>query len=101
DAAQGGRLFAAQCATCHGAAADGNGPAARTLNPRPPALLAPGLTPVMAFRKVSVGVTGTAMPAFGSQLSAADRWNIVAYLATMHARASDVPQGEGLYARDC
>ena len=105
DTAEGGRLFAQQCAQCHGPTGEGNGPQARTLNPKPPALaqegVMAGVTPEMAFRKISVGVTGTAMPSFGAQLTASQRWNVVAYITTLRANARDVAQGEGLYVRDC
>ena len=35
DSYAGGRLYAVDCAACHGASGDGNGPMAQTLNPRP------------------------------------------------------------------
>ena len=55
----------------------------------------------MMFRKISVGVTGTAMPAFAPQLTAEQRWNIVAYIASLHASPQQVAEGEGLYAQGC
>jgi high-affinity iron transporter len=105
DVAAGERLYQAQCSTCHGPRGLGDGPSAAALNPKPPALASDSVmrdvTPAMIFRKVSVGVTGTAMPAFGSKLSADDRWNIVMYLATLRSTPSQVAEGEGLYAQGC
>ena len=105
DTAEGARLFLQQCATCHGQTGRGDGPAARTLNPKPPALadasVMGGVSPEMAFRKISVGVTGTAMPAFGSQLSESQRWNLVAYVTGLRWKPRDAAQGEGLFLRDC
>jgi mono/diheme cytochrome c family protein len=40
DAAQGAALFAANCAACHGAAAEGNGPMAEVLEVQPADLTA-------------------------------------------------------------
>ena len=105
DVAAGQRLYRAQCVSCHGEGGMGDGPAAAAINPKPPALASDSVmrdvTPAMMFRKISVGVTGTAMPAFGSTLSADDRWNIVMYLSTLRSAPSQVAEGEGLYAQNC
>ena len=105
DLAAGHRLYQAQCASCHGTRGMGDGPSAATINPKPPALASDSVmrdvTPAMMFRKISVGVTATAMPAFGSTLSADQRWNIVMYLTTLRSTPSQVAQGEGLYAQSC
>jgi high-affinity iron transporter len=105
DVAAGERAYQAQCSMCHGPRGMGDGPAAATLNPKPPALASDSVmhdvTPAMMFRKISVGVTGTAMPAFGSKLSADDRWNIVMYLNSLRSTPSEVAEGEGLYAQTC
>ena len=105
DVAAGRRLYEAQCTSCHGPRGMGDGPAAAAINPKPPALgsdsVMRDVTPAMMFRKISVGVTGTAMPAFGSKLSADDRWDIVMYLATLRSTPTQVAEGEGLYAQNC
>ena len=105
DVAAGQRLYGAQCASCHGPRGLGDGPSAAAIIPKPPALASDSVmrdvTPAMMFRKVSVGVTGTAMPAFGSSLSADDRWNIVMYLVTLRSSPRQVAEGEGLYAQNC
>lgn len=105
DLAAGERLYQAQCSTCHGPRGMGDGPSAAALNPKPPALASDSVmrdvTPAMMFRKIAVGVTGTAMPAFGSKLSPDDRWNIVMYLTMLRSTPSQVAAGEGLYAQSC
>jgi high-affinity iron transporter len=105
DIRDGGRLFAASCASCHGALGEGDGPAGAALNPRPPAIgngkAMAAESPAMAFRKISIGVTGTAMPAFASRLSATQRWNVVAYLISLRGRQSAAAEGEGLYVQSC
>jgi high-affinity iron transporter len=105
DIADGQRIFAASCASCHGADGAGNGPAAASLNPRPPSIgsgdAMDAESPAMAFRKISIGVTGTAMPAFASQLSPTQRWNVVAYLVSLRERDRGVADGEGTYVQSC
>jgi high-affinity iron transporter len=105
DIAAGERLYRSTCASCHGPRGLGDGPAAATLNPKPPAIGAMSaistVAPAMAFRKVSVGVAGTAMPAFASTLAADDRWNIVMYLGSLRSTPQQIADGEGLYMQGC
>ena len=78
----GEQIYRTNCVSCHGAAGLGDGPAAASLNPKPPAIgdaaFVHDVTPAMMFRKISIGVTGTAMPAFSS-LTPEQRWNVVMY----------------------
>jgi mono/diheme cytochrome c family protein len=105
DLADGEKLYQASCASCHGPRGLGDGPAAANLTPKPPAIgtyaVMGAVTPAMTFRKVSVGVVGTAMPAFASTLTAEQRWNIVAYLGTLRTTPQQVAEGEGLYTQSC
>ena len=105
NADSGRRVYAANCASCHGARGLGDGPAAAALKPRPPALASAELmrstTPELMFRKITIGVTGTAMPPFGDKLSAEDRWNVVAYLTELRQKTADATLGEGLYVQTC
>jgi high-affinity iron transporter len=80
----GARVYAARCAQCHGEGGRGNGPAAAGLHP-PPADLTHGpgvvpVTPLDSYRRLTYGVPGTAMPAFGSVLSPEERWDAIAYV---------------------
>src|SRR4051794_36193111 len=63
--ADGEHVYKTSCASCHGVSGLGDGPAAASLNPKPPAIGDAGfvhdVTPAMMFRKISIGVTGTAM----------------------------------------
>ena len=105
DVAEGEKLFKTSCASCHGTLGMGDGPAGVNLSPRPPAVGSAtemrASSPAMMFRKISVGVTGTAMPSFGSQLTADQRWNIVAYLGALQHPSQQVAEGEGLYVQGC
>lgn len=86
--ARGAATFAAHCAPCHGPVGRGDGPLAAALDPRPADLVlhAPQHTDGELFYFVSRGVPGTAMPAWRNALSAAARWELVAYLRRLHAR---------------
>ncbi len=105
DVSEGKRLYQANCVTCHGALGMGDGPGAAALSPRPTAIGSAAamatVTPAMSFRKIAVGVTGTAMPPFAATLTADQRWNVLAYVNTLRATDSAVADGEGLYAQNC
>jgi high-affinity iron transporter len=105
DPDSGARLYAANCASCHGALGMGDGPMAKGMNPAPPDIgnfdFSRTVAPAMMFQKMSVGVAGTAMPGFAEKLSAIERWNIVAYLTQLRHRSVDGAHGEGLYGQSC
>jgi high-affinity iron transporter len=97
DTAEGHRLFTANCASCHGAAALSDGPLAHGLSTEVPQIgnpsATPALTPGLAYDVVSVGVRGTAMAPFGSTLSAQQRWNIINYVYTLRGQPMTLPSG--------
>jgi high-affinity iron transporter len=104
DVAAGGALYEQNCATCHGAAGRGDGPAAKGLSTVPPAIgtaaAMHGVSPALMYRIVSVGVRGTAMPAWTS-MTPSQRWNVVAYVTSLRATPAQVHAGEGLYFQRC
>jgi putative copper export protein/mono/diheme cytochrome c family protein len=80
---KGARLYAENCALCHGVDGGGDGPAAAALPIPPTDLLAPHLfahTPGDLFWWVSHGEGGGAMPGFAGRLSAANRWDVINFL---------------------
>src|SRR5437868_5371691 len=97
--ARGKELYAQQCASCHGDLGRGDGPASRALTPRPADLSAhvelAGASPLDFSRRLSIGVTGTSMPAFESRFTSADRWSLALYASTLRlpAPAGDAPTG--------
>src|SRR4051812_14843199 len=105
DLADGTRLYAANCASCHGPRGMGDGRAGAALNPKPTAIgsgkAMHDVAPAMMFRKVSVGVAGTAMPAFAPALTAEQRWNIVMYLSSLRSGPEELAEGEGLFTQNC
>jgi high-affinity iron transporter len=95
--ALGSKLYGRTCATCHGATGQGDGPAAAGLDPPPadftdaPAL--GGTSPLDFFRKISVGVAGTAMAGYEQTLSVEQRWALALYVSGL--RFTDSSRGEG------
>lgn len=85
---RGTEIYRAQCASCHGSTGAGDGPLAATLDPKPADLTD---TAAMAnqslldlYRRITIGVVGTAMPSFEAGLSADDRWSVALYASTLH-----------------
>lgn len=95
--ARGAELYQAQCAQCHGSLGRGDGPAAAGLDPVPANLTdAAGLatqSPLDFYRRITIGVVGTAMPSYEATLSAEDRWAVASYasLLRLPAAQGDVP----------
>src|SRR5213078_2361811 len=81
---QGEGLYAAQCASCHGASGGGDGPLAKSLSVRPPALsdlAALGrFTDQELTRLILQGRPGTPMPGFGPSLDSGQAASLVAFL---------------------
>lgn len=85
---RGAVVFRERCAECHGETGRGDGPKASRLKGPPPANLTDpatmGGTPLLEiFRRIAIGVPGTAMPEFADDLSAEDRWAVAAYVNAM------------------
>lgn len=91
--AQGASVYQMQCARCHGALGRGDGPDGTGLNPAPAnladAALLADASPLDFYRRVTVGVAGTAMPAYEQALSPADRWAVALYSSTLRLPAAD------------
>ena len=89
----GQKLFAVQCAACHGTRADGQSSLATELvdlaeEPCPPTdltseALKAGAEPVDIFRVLLTGMDGTPMPSFRDGLSDEERWDLVAFLRSV------------------
>jgi mono/diheme cytochrome c family protein len=83
---KGKKIFATNCATCHGEKGEGNGPAGAYLTPKPANFAAGkfkyGGEAEQLFKTVSTGVDGTAMIAY-THLSEEDRWSVVHFIKTL------------------
>ena len=103
--ARGSAVFQQECAQCHGRAGLGDGPAGHGLKPLPANLADPvamgTVSPLDVYRKVTIGVAGTAMPRFDGRLSSNDRWAVAAYVSTLRSNPRTVHEGEGIYALQC
>lgn len=85
--ARGASIYQGQCARCHGGLGRGDGADGRGLDPVPanladPAALADA-SPLDFYRRVTLGVAGTAMPSYETALSAEDRWAVALYASTL------------------
>jgi cbb3-type cytochrome oxidase subunit 1/cbb3-type cytochrome oxidase cytochrome c subunit/cytochrome c553 len=77
-------LFAKNCATCHGAGGEGNGQSASTLAPAPTRFTLVRPSPRRAEHALAEGVPGTAMPAWKSKLSEAERGLLARFARTLY-----------------
>lgn len=83
--AAGSKLFARYCTSCHGEKGDGQGPLAADIEgPKPVAFTDASFmvneTPEEFSQVLTLGVPGTAMPAWDEVLTAQERWDMVAFL---------------------
>ncbi|HSB53039.1 MAG TPA: FTR1 family protein [Gemmatimonadales bacterium] len=90
--AAGAQVYRTQCATCHGPAGRGDGPSAVGLTPTPADLTdfrkLSATTPLDFYRRVTIGVAGTAMPAYESRLTPEERWAVASYSSTLRLPAA-------------
>jgi len=100
---RGAALYAANCASCHGALGDGKGPAAARLDPPPidfTNLARARLRSTFAlYQVIGQGLDGTAMPGFTS-LSATERWDLAFYVGRFAYPAARIGEGERTWATD-
>lgn len=83
DANRGGQLYAHNCASCHGARGEADGPGAKELSPRPADLSGHEYTVNRLSFVLWNGVAGTAMPAW-RDLSAQDRADLAQTVRSLH-----------------
>jgi cbb3-type cytochrome c oxidase subunit III len=94
--AAGKKLFASNCASCHGETAQGDGKAGATLNPKPANLADAtwihGSSDGEIFSVIRDGVKDTGMKAFGSRMTAHQMWDVVNYLRSIGTDTSSTPR---------
>ena len=95
----GEKLYAENCAQCHGATGKGDGPGIASMNPKspPPANFTDpermaGLSPFKAFNTASFGVEGTAMASFAA-FSEEQRWQVAFYVMSLRFTPEEVARG--------
>lgn len=103
DLARGARLYATQCASCHGDTGRGDGPLAARLDPKPIAFTDAGRArerSLMAlFQVVSHGVEGTSMASFGA-LPEDDLWALAFHISTLSNDDAMRSRGQQLWTKD-
>jgi high-affinity iron transporter len=92
---RGAQIYHESCASCHGNLGRGDGPAGAGLDPKPADLADAAelrdASPLDFYHRVTIGVVGTAMPAFETPLSTDDRWAVAAYATLLRLPP---PKGE-------
>jgi high-affinity iron transporter len=98
----GKKVFAENCAQCHGETGRGDGPGRASMNPKEPppanftdANLLESLSPFKAFNVISFGVEGTAMPNF-SALGEDERWQAAFYILSLRFTDQEAAEGAAL-----
>ena len=103
DLAAGARLYAANCASCHGAAGLADGPAATGMDPPPIAFAdrarARERSTFALYQVIEQGLEGTAMQSF-AHLPAADRWALAFHAGRFAYPEALAAQGEALWQAD-
>jgi mono/diheme cytochrome c family protein len=99
SALRGQPIFEANCAACHGEAGDGSGlPGAANFTD---ASFVRSKAPAQFFQSIRDGVAGSAMPAWGSQLSEMDMWDVLYYERSFATSPEEIAQGQALFAENC
>ena len=95
-------LFQENCSMCHGAQGYGDGPNAASLSPVPANFhdheRQQHRSVYSLFNTISLGVAGTAMPAF-TQLNSQQRWQLAFYVSNFYADDAERAKGEALWAK--
>lgn len=108
DLDRGKILFEANCSSCHGATGAGDGPAGKSLEPRPVAFTdasrARERSPFSYYQTISQGVSGTSMASF-TDLPERDRWALAFFASTLaysdaQRRAGDQLWGENSHLHE-
>ncbi len=103
DYARGKRLYAQACASCHGVAGAGDGPAAAGLEPPPidftDRARADQRSVFALYQVIDQGLDGTSMASYAA-LPVEDRWALATYVGAMAYPESEAKTGRALLERD-
>jgi mono/diheme cytochrome c family protein len=98
-------IYMEKCAPCHGNEGHGDGPQGLQLSVKVPAFGLPAAgraaIPSNYFTIVSQGQIDKFMPPFSGSLNEQQRWNVVAYVLSLHTSAGEITQGKTLYETNC
>jgi mono/diheme cytochrome c family protein len=98
-------LYAQNCAPCHGATGEGDGPSAPGLSVPPSAFADPntvsGKSLVELFNITKNGNMQRMMPPWKNRLDDTQIWDAVAYAWTLHTTSAQVEVGKAVYEANC
>lgn len=99
----GKKLFAANCAMCHGNEGHGDGPAGQALNPKPRNLVEgpwkKGGGFIGLYNVLTEGIAGSSMASYG-HLKSVDRWALVQYIDSItKAKVTEDPKKVAEFAK--
>jgi mono/diheme cytochrome c family protein len=101
--AYGKKVFATNCAMCHGNEGKGDGAAGAGLSPKPRDLVegkwTQGGGEISHFKVVTNGIQGTSMAGFG-HFTVADRWALVQFIESItQSKSTDTPEQIAEFAK--
>lgn len=103
DLGRGAALFAQNCASCHGITGNGQGPAAKGMDPPPidftDRARARERSLFGLYQVIEQGLEGTAMPSFAN-LSAEDRWALAFRVGSLSASQEEIDRGQQIWSTD-
>lgn len=103
DFAQGKVIYEKHCVNCHGQRGQGDGPVAKSFDPRPTDLTTPNFIARHAPSDLYASITDglRKMPGFKSTLSDEERWNVFYYTRFFPVSADALSAGKSLYKKHC
>ncbi|MEE2823081.1 MAG: FTR1 family protein [Acidobacteriota bacterium] len=81
----GREIYRIHCIQCHGSSGDGDGPAAKDLDPAPRSFMEERmnhLAPHQVYNAVTFGIEGTEMPTYLDSLRDQERWDVAFFVLT-------------------
>ncbi len=102
--ANGAAIYAEKCAACHGEKGMGDGPQGIQLGVTVTAYglpeIARAASPAQWYEVVTRGRMDRFMPPFAS-LNDQERWDVTAYITTLHTTPEQIAQGKTLFEANC
>lgn len=104
NVANGEAIYFEKCAPCHGETGLGDGPQGIQLGVTVPAFALPEIarpaSPAAWYTVVTRGRMDRFMPPFTS-LTDQERWDVVAYITTLHTSEEEIQRGKELFEEAC
>lgn len=105
DLQDGATLYAQNCSACHGDKGLGDGPQSMQLPVTVPGIglaeVASSASPAGWFKIVTQGNLDRFMPPFVGALSDQQRWDVIAYVLTLHTTPDQLAHGRSLVESNC